>query len=66
MVGVSDGIGDNLPRLIPAVAAVVEKNSHQLGNGKGRVGIIDVNCNFVGKIFNRAVNSQVIIDNILN
>ena len=66
VVGISDGIGYNVPCFVPAVAAVIEKNSHQLGDCKGRVGVVDVNCDFIGEIVNSAVNSQMSVDDILN
>jgi hypothetical protein len=41
VVGVEEDVGDDGPGLIPSEVFVVDKDAHQLGDGKGRV-ILDV------------------------
>ena len=66
MVGVGDGTGYNVPRLIPMIPAFVQQNAHQFGDGKYGVGIVGVNGGFFGQIVQRAVFLQMGAHNILH
>ena len=55
MVGVGKGLLGDLPALFPAVAAVVHQNAHQLRDGQGGVGVIELNGIELGKAIHGAV-----------
>ena len=55
VVGVSDGSGNNIPCLFPTVAAFVHHNPHQFRNSQNRVGIVQVDCNYIRQLIQRAV-----------
>ena len=42
VVGVGDGVGDDVPRLVPAVPLLVQQDAHQLRDGQGGVGVVDL------------------------
>ena len=64
VVGVGKGIGHDVPRLIPAVAAVIEQNAHQLRHSERRVGVVDVDGDLLVQVIERAVNAHVVVDDI--
>ena len=37
VVGISEGLRNDVPSLVPAVAAVIEENTHELGDSESRV-----------------------------
>ena len=43
MVRIGEGSADNAPRIVPSHAFLVHQNPHQLRNGNGRMGIVDMN-----------------------
>ena len=59
MVGIRKGRVYNLPALFPAVAAVVHQDAHQLRDGQGGVGIVDMDRVELRKIFHGAVALHV-------
>ena len=59
MVGIRKGRVYNLPALFPAVAAVVHQDAHQLRDGKGGVGIIELDGIELGKVIHGAVALHV-------
>ena len=66
MVGVRNAMGCDVPRLIPAVAVLVEKKSHKFGYAKSRVRVVDVDSNAIRKIVKRRIGLQVTAQNRLN
>jgi len=64
MVGVSKGICNNVPALIPAIAAIVQKNTHKLGYSEGGVGVVNVYSNLFIEIIQSAVNGHMPVYNI--
>ena len=42
VVGVGDGVGSDVPRLVPAVPLLVQQDAHQLRDGQGGVGVVDL------------------------
>ena len=64
VVGVSKCIGDDMPRLLPSVAALVEQNSHQLGNCESGVSVVDVDSNLLVEVIHTAVNTHMAHDDI--
>ena len=55
VVGVGKGLLGDLPAFFPAVAAVVHQDAHQLRDGKGGVGIIELDGIELGKVIHSAV-----------
>ena len=43
VVGVGHGVGDDVPRLVPAVALLVQQDAHELRDDQGGVGVVDLN-----------------------
>ena len=39
MVGVEEGVGDDVPRCVPGEVFVVDKDTHQFGDSERRVGL---------------------------
>ncbi len=56
VVGVGEGAGDDMPSLIPAVAALVKEYSHKLGDSERRVSIVYVDSDLLVEIIEVAVN----------
>ena len=59
VVGVSKGVGNDVPALVPAVAAVIEENTHKLGDSKSGVSIVDVDSNLLVEVLQCAVYVHV-------
>ena len=55
VVCIGKGIGNDMPSLSPAVAAVVQQNSHQLGDSEGGMGVVDVDSNLFVEVVESAV-----------
>ena len=66
MVGIGKGIGHDPPGIVPAVAAFVEQDAHQLGDCHGRVGIVDMDGDLIRKVIERRVLPQMTVHNILH
>ena len=66
MVRVGENFCRNIPCIVPAIAALVEQQAHELGDSEGRVGVVDMNSHLVAYIIERAVFAQVAVDYILN
>ena len=65
MVGVSEGLGDDLPGVVPAVTALVEADPHEFGDAEGRVRVIDVDGHLLRDAVEGLVVAQVALDDIL-
>ncbi len=50
VVGVGDGLGDDLPSLVPLVALAVHEQTHELGAAHGGVGVVGVDGNVLGQL----------------
>ena len=59
VVGIGESVADDGPGLIPRVAALVQQDAHQLRDGQRRMGVVDVDGVFLGKVFQRAVELHV-------
>ena len=66
VVCVSHRFGYNIPSVVPAVAAFIKHNAHKLRNSHCGMGVVNMNCDFLGKIIKSAVFREVAADNILN
>ena len=66
VVGVGHDGGHHLPGVVPAVAALVQQDAHQLRDGQRRVGVVDLHGDGVGEVLQRAVLVQVVADHILH
>ena len=64
VVGVGKHLAADIKRFIPAEAAFIQQHTHHFGNGQRGVGIVQLNGNFVGQVFQRAVLAQVLFQNI--
>ena len=66
VVGVSEGVGNDVPALVPAVAAVIEENTHKLGDSKSGVSIVDVDSYLLVEVIEGAVNAHMAVYDIAN
>ena len=66
VVGVSHRFGDDLPGVVPFVAALVKQNTHQLRNGKRGMRVVDVNGVLLGKVCHGGEVAQMTLDDVLN
>lgn len=42
MVGVTERAADDAPRLVPGLAFLVDEDTHELDNRKGRVSVVEL------------------------
>ncbi len=56
----------DFPRVVPAVAALVEHHAHHLGDGEDGVRVVQVDGREVGQAVERAVREQVVADDVLH
>ena len=66
MVGIGHRAADQIPRLVPSVAAFVEQNAHQLRDGQGGVRVVDVHGRHIGQIVHGAVFFEMTADDVLD
>ena len=66
VVGVRHRFGYQFPSRVPIIAALVQHNAHQLRNGQGGVGIVNMDRHLLRQIIQRAVLGQVTVNNILH
>ena len=59
MVRIVDAGGDDIPRLVPAEAVVIEQQAHELGDDERRVRVVDLDDVVLGKVAHRAVARAV-------
>ena len=50
--------------LVPAEAALVQQDAHHLGDGEGRVGVVQLDGHLVGQVLEGAVGGQVVLDDV--
>ena len=62
VVGICKHPCNGIPSLIPAVAAVVKKYSHQLRDSQRGVSVVYLDSYLVGKIIQRAIGRHVVVD----
>ncbi len=65
VVGVSEGLGDDLPGVVPAVTALVEADPHEFRNAEGRVRVVDVDGHLLRDAVDGLVVAQVALDDVL-
>ena len=65
MVGVRADLNHGVPRSVPIKEILVDQDSHQLGNTKGGMGIVDVDRHLIRQIVQRAVYCHMVADNAL-
>ena len=65
VVGIGHRLNNNAPGIVPAVAVLVHKDSHKLGNNKCGMSIVDVKTNVVLKAGKRAVSRKILVNNVL-
>ena len=49
VVGVAEGAGDDGPGVVPLEALVVEEDAHELGDGEGGMGVVELDGDLVGE-----------------
>ena len=49
MVGIGEGAPGEVPCFVPAEMGLVEQDAHQLGDGHGRVGVVELDRGLVGE-----------------
>ncbi len=49
VVGVGEGAGDDVPGFLPGEFVLVQQQTHQLGDGDGRVGVVELDGDFLGQ-----------------
>ena len=64
VVCIGEGVCNDVPSLIPAVAAVIEENSHKFGDSEGGVGIVDVYSYLVSEVFKSTVNVHMSVHDV--
>ena len=65
VVGVGKGLDRDFPGLVPAQGLVIHKQAHQLRNGKGRVRIIKLDRDHIGKLINSITGLFIPADDVL-
>ena len=66
VVGIAYRLFDDFPSLVPAVAIIVEHNSHKLGDTKCGVSVVDVDCYHISEVVKVGVELQVVFEDRLN
>ena len=66
MVGICTGSGGDIPCLVPAETIVIQKDTHQLRDGHGRMGIVQLEGNLLGKLSDIIVFSHKLLYCFLN
>ena len=55
VICISNGFGNQIPSVIPAVAALVQHDPHQFRDRHGGVRIVDMDCNLFRQIIQRII-----------
>ena len=66
MVGIGHGAGDQIPSRVPGIAALIQQDAHQLGNGQGGVGVVDVDGGVVRQVVQGAELLEVAAHDVLH
>ena len=56
MIRITYRVAGNLPRPVPTVAVLVQKNPHKFGYAQRGVRIVDMNCGVLGKVVERRIS----------
>ena len=65
VVGIGDDCAGDCPSLVPLKVVLVNQNAHEFGDAKGRVRVVDVNCDFLVKFANVAAGANEMPNNAL-
>ena len=66
VVGVADGVGDDVPCLVPTITIVVKKDAHKFGYAKSGVCVVDVDCHTICKVVKRRIRLEMTLDDALD
>ncbi len=66
MVGIGHRMRGNIPRLVPAVAVLVEEQTHKLGNTKRRMRVVYMDSNAIREVIERGIGLKMSVQNALN
>ena len=61
-----DGVGDDVPCLVPTITIVVKKDAHKFGYAEGGVCVVDVDCHTVCKVVKRRIRLEMTLDDALD
>ena len=64
VVGVGEDLLADVEALVPAEAALIQQDAHHLGDGEGRMGIVQLDSHLVGQVLEGAVGGQVVLDDV--
>ena len=64
VVGVGEHLAADVESGVPLIAALVQQDAHHLGDGNGRVGVVQLDGNLVSQIVQRAVLVQVVLQDV--
>ena len=64
VVGVGEHLAADVEGGVPLIAALVQQDAHHLGDGNGRVGVVQLDGNLVSQIVQRAVLVQMVLQNV--
>ena len=66
VVGVADGLGDDVPGVLPGVALHVQQDAHQLRDDQGGVGVVDLDDVLFMEVAQGAILGAVLTDDGLH
>ena len=66
VVRIGKRLGDDLPGVVPAVAAFVEENAHHFGNAERRMRVVDMDGHLVRNVIQFLVVAEIPLHNVLN
>ena len=64
VVGVGEDLLADVEALVPAEAALIQQDAHHLGDGEGRMGIVQLDSHLVGQVLEGAVGGQMALDDV--
>ena len=64
MVGITEGSDRNFPSFVPSYMFFVDEYTHQLSDGDGGVGVIELDGDFIGECVEIVVGLQVAADDV--
>ena len=65
MVGIGHGRLGNVPRRVPAQIVIVEQTPHEFCHRQSRMGVVELNGNFVGEGVKAIVGRQIGSNHVL-
>ncbi len=63
VVGVGQGAAGDIPGIVPVKVVLIQQQAHQLGHAQGRMGVVDVDGDLFGQVFQGAVGLEMLSQN---